>query len=89
MTQGQDQMSSTDSLIKFRKSLKEIFKTEPGEFVLEFLEQSYVESSALDISSTEITYYKLGQKEFVQGLVKDVSSDIPSEIQSPNANDIG
>jgi hypothetical protein len=69
-----------ERLIKFRKALKEVFKDENGKLVLEFLKETYVEVPAID-KSTEVTFYKLGQKEFVQGLIKDVESDLP-EVSS-------
>jgi hypothetical protein len=66
---------STENLLKFRKALRDTFATESGKDVLEFLRRVYVESPALD-ASPELTYYKLGQKEFVQGLIKDSSADL-------------
>lgn len=59
---------------KFKDALRRIFASPDGELVLEFLEQSYVEGSAVD-RSTELTYYRLGQKEFVQALIKDATTD--------------
>lgn len=68
------ELHQNDRYIKFRKALNHIFKTESGKEVLEFLNEAYVETPAVD-QQPEITYYKLGQKEFVQGLIKDATTD--------------
>ena len=68
-------MDNNDYL-KFRNALKEIFSGANGETVINFLNQSYVETSALG-DNDALTNYKLGQKELVQGLIKDATSDIP------------
>lgn len=73
--------NSTDAVIKFRKALREIFKSESGKTVLKFLEEAYVEASSVD-STPELTYYRLGQKEFVQGLIKDATTEIPNNLTS-------
>jgi len=57
-------------LTKFRKALKSIFAGEDGKLVAEFLTSSYVDSSVLE-ADVNTTIYRLGQKEFVQGLIKD------------------
>lgn len=77
---------STENVIKFRKALREVFSGKNGEDVLNFLQQCYVDVPALD-STPELTYYRLGQKEFVQGLIKDATSEEPS-IQSINVEDV-
>ena len=37
--------------------------------------EAYVEASSVD-STPELTYYRLGQKEFVQGLIKDAYTSV-------------
>ena len=69
-----EKQNTTERVINFRKALRELFKTPNGNTVLEFLEESYVDIPAVG-ETPEITYYKLGQKEFVQGLVKDARSE--------------
>lgn len=60
--------------LKFHRSLKHIFTGEAGEYVLKYLTQMYVDSSALEEKS-ERTHYRLGQKEFVQGIIRDINLD--------------
>ena len=67
--------SSTNKFIEFRKALVEIFDSENGQKVIEFLQESYVDVPVVD-KSTEITFYRLGQKEFVQGLIKDTQMNV-------------
>ena len=62
-------------LLKFRKALREVFTSESGKTVTKFLERSYVDRPAL-CETSEKTAYKLGQKEFVQGLIKDANADL-------------
>lgn len=72
--------SSTDNVVKFRKALREVFKSESGQTVLNFLQEAYVDVPVVD-ERPEITYYRLGQKEFVQGFIKDATQDI-SELEN-------
>jgi len=72
----ENQNDALERVVKFRKALKEIFKGPNGDAVIEFLEEAYVDTPAVD-STSELTYYKLGQKEFVQGLLRDIKCDIP------------
>lgn len=60
--------------MKFRKALKQIFKTPSGETVLKFLKEAYVEVNAFD-ENTNVTYYRLGQKELIQGILADIESE--------------
>jgi len=53
---------------KFRKSLNEIYLTPQGKLVIDTLEKYYVEPNAFN-SDTNITMYKLGQKELIQSLI--------------------
>ena len=52
----------------FVGNLKQVFGTDAGKRVLKYLKEDYVDGSAV-ATSTELTYYKLGQKEFVQTLL--------------------
>ena len=70
---------STEYLIKFRTALTNLFQTPDGELVLKYLKESYVDNSAFG-ANTEQTMYNLGQKELVQGIIRDSSTDI-SELQ--------
>lgn len=64
---------SINKAIKFRKNLIELFKSESGKEVLNYLEEAYVHNTALD-EDTNKTMYRLGIKEFVQALIKDATS---------------
>lgn len=68
-------MNGTERVLKFRKDLKSIFSSPQGLAVLDFLEESYVEIPVLS-DTTEVTHYRLGQKELIQGLIKDVKTDL-------------
>lgn len=57
---------------KFHNALKRVFASEEGKILSEGLWEIYVDSSAL-ADTPEKTYYKLGQKELIQGLLKDAS----------------
>lgn len=71
---------STDKVLEFRKALNEIFTGQAGETVIEFLTASYIDASAL-AETPELTHYRLGQKELIQGLIKDAQQDI-KELES-------
>ena len=66
-------INQEDKLIKralsFKKTVKKLFNTPDGLKVLAYLKDSYVDNTAIGKDTNE-TMYKLGQKEFVQGLVK-------------------
>lgn len=53
---------------KFKESLRKILNTPDGHVVLKYLKQDYIEQSSL-AATVEMTYYNLGQREFVQALV--------------------
>ncbi len=80
-----EENSSVENIVKFRKALKEIFTGESGKIVIDFLQAAYVDTPALD-QSAELTYYRLGQKEFVQGLIKDATSELP-DFKVPHQED--
>lgn len=61
--------------LKFRKALQEVFKGENGKLVKEFLRNAYVDVPVISEKS-EHTFYRLGQKEFVQGLLRDIDEDL-------------
>lgn len=69
---------------KYRGALKAIYESKNGQIVFEFLKKGYVDAPALG-QSPELTYYKLGQKEFVQGLIQDATTDI-TEITKEYGN---
>lgn len=69
-----------EKLSKFRKTWKRFLSTEDGKFVAEVLTEMYVNQSAFDIQNKEATYYRLGQKEFVQGLINDANYDEVEEL---------
>lgn len=75
-----------NEIIEFRKNLITVFKSPAGRDVLKFLEQAYVDSTAIG-SNTEHTYYKLGQKEFVQGFIKDATMEL-SDLEKESQNTI-
>ena len=57
----------------FMKALNVIGQSESGKTVGKFLSQSYVDTTALD-TSVELTYFRLGQKELIQTLIKDAKT---------------
>ena len=66
-------------MIKFRKALKRLMATSDGQIVIKALEQMYVSQSAFT-EDPHRTIYNLGQKDFVQGFIRDSIEDI-EEIQ--------
>lgn len=62
-----------DKLIKraldFKKKAKRLFNSPDGLKVLAYMKDSYVDNTALGQDTNE-TMYKLGRKEFIQGLVR-------------------
>lgn len=68
----------------FQLALKRMLGTPDGEKVLDTLTTMYVDSSCLG-DTPEMTYYRLGQKEFVQSLIKEVSRE-SDEIENFTAN---
>lgn len=69
---------------EYLEALQSIFKGESGKKIIKFLKRAYVDSRALD-EKPELTYYKLGQKEFVQGLIQDIERD-PKEFENIGGN---
>lgn len=70
-----------EKLKEFYLALNRLFQTTDGKVVAETLQSIYVDESAMSAESAELTYYRLGQKEFVQGLLKDADRDI-EEIEN-------
>ena len=64
---------------EFKKHLGAVFDTEAGKEALAYLKEMYVNSSCLD-SSVERTYYRLGQKELIQGFIQTLTS--PDDLDS-------
>lgn len=62
----------------FVEHLKQIMNTESGKIVLKYLKQDFVDASSVK-QTPELTYYALGQKELVQGLI--ASLEEPEELQ--------
>ena len=62
--------------IKFRKALKRMMASDDGKIVESALLRMFVEQTALVAGSQLETGYRLGQKEFVQGLLRDSKTDI-------------
>ena len=62
-----------DRLTEFREALYTLFDCKKGKIVLDFLQECYVDAPAIDADTTLLAY-KLGQKEFVQGLIKDATT---------------
>jgi len=62
---------------EFKKHLGAIFETESGKEALSYLKEIYVNSSCLD-STVERTYYRLGQKELIQGFIQTLNN--PDEL---------
>lgn len=60
--------------LKFRRAAKLVFDTPEGRELLAYLKDSYVNATALQ-PTVEATYYKLGQKEFVQSLIATISDE--------------
>lgn len=54
----------------FLIQLQKIGDTVAGRKLLKYLHEFYVESSSVQ-PTVEMTYYKLGQKELIQSLVRD------------------
>ncbi len=69
-----------------RNSIRELFTGVQGQEVLNYLVDSYVEPSAFDTNNPESTFYRLGQKELVQDIVRAVNSN-PNETIGVLTND--
>lgn len=54
----------------FLGALQGVLRTEDGKKLFKYLQDDYVLASSLQ-KSVELTYYKMGQKELVQGLLQD------------------
>jgi hypothetical protein len=67
-------MSNEQKHEEFMADMKHVFNTEAGLRILARLKDDYVNSTAVDSSSVEMTYYKLGQKEFIQTLLQFVKN---------------
>lgn len=61
--------------IKYIKALKAIFTGPNSEIVLKQWESQYVLRTALGETS-ELTHYRLGQKELIQGILNGLHFDI-------------
>lgn len=69
-----DTEDNVNEIEKFQKVWKEIFSGENGKFAIKMLKSMYIDSSALGQSS-EHTHYLLGQKELIQHLIANATSE--------------
>lgn len=60
---------------KFNESTKRLFKTEDGEIVINGLKAMYVDTSAYVTGDDSSTFYRLGQKELIQGLIQEIETE--------------
>ena len=52
-----------------------VFNTEYGMKLLAYLKEEYVDGTCVD-STPELTYYRLGKKELIEGLILFVENDL-------------
>lgn len=69
-------MNQMEKLKNYRRALKRVFSSPDGEVVEAMLREVYVDAPALVASSEVLTYYRLGQKELIQALLKDSKEDL-------------
>lgn len=69
---------------KFRSALKRLMASEDGKIVEEGLVRMYVEQTALVPGSELETGYRLGQKEFVQGILRDAKQELNFDGENRN-----
>lgn len=62
-------MDSNKKLKDFALSAGKTFDTAAGKRTLAYLKETYVDGSSVD-ANPHLTYYKLGQKELIQGLIE-------------------
>jgi hypothetical protein len=55
-------------------ALRGVLSTEDGKKLFKYLTEDYITNSSVQ-STVELTYYKLGQKELLQGLIQDAKCD--------------
>lgn len=72
---NQDKMIKRE--LAFQQHAKAVFNSDKGKTILAYLKDSYVDNSAMGKDPYE-TAYKLGQKEFVQSLIRFVKE--PDQI---------
>jgi hypothetical protein len=64
-----------EDIKKFRTALHRLMASDDGKIVAEGLTRMYVEQSALGDNELQ-TAYRLGQKEFVQGILADAAKEL-------------
>ena len=64
---------NNEQILKYRRTMRDMFNTAPGQDAIKLLADIYVNTSCLGANAEE-TYYRLGQKEMVQGLLRDAES---------------
>lgn len=76
--------TSANRLTKFKELVDQVFKTDNGKALLEFLKEEYAGHSVVR-ETPEQTYYCLGQKELIElleNVLKDESMLKETEVQS-------
>ena len=68
-----------DSYKEYEKAVARVFNSSDGKFLLKFWMEEYVYPTAV-ADSAERTYYNLGQREWILGLVK--SMEDPNDLKS-------
>ena len=67
----------------FENICSDIFNTPNGQILLKYWKQMYVECSCVR-ETPEMTYYHLGQKEFVQALINTLENEeVLQDIELP------
>jgi len=59
----------------YLNALKRMLSTEEGMIVSKYLRETFIEASAFSATAEE-TFYRLGQKEFVQAFLSDSQSTV-------------
>jgi hypothetical protein len=78
-----NKMDSQEFIKRYQTAVVEIFKTPNGKIVLDMLRQVYVDVSVLE-STSDLTHYRLGQKELVQQLIADATSELNMTEETVN-----
>jgi hypothetical protein len=78
-----------DRTKEFFKALRTFAKTDDGEKVFSFLYDTYVNGTVTNQKRDLDVFYRLGQKEFVQMLIKDAYSDFDlDQIVKQNSEEL-
>jgi hypothetical protein len=71
-------MAVSKRLKEYKDCCNRVFNTEDGKRLLVYLKQDHVDRTCFSKDTNE-TFYKLGQREFVQSLIKFIKDDIDFE----------